>query len=278
MGLFSGLSNIGLDAFKDKKVYEEASEKTEGKQGQTEPAVMTEEDFLFEKKYTCPACDAQFKALTVRAGKARMIGQDEDLRPHYEGIDPIKYDAILCNHCGFAAISKGFHNMTSLQRKQIREQVSANFKPLEEEPKILSYDDAILRHKIALLCATVKNGKQSERAYTCLKLGWLIRTRMEEMDPQGEEYEALGETLKECYENALEGFNHAISKENFPMMGMEEMTVIYLMAVLAMRIEQYDEALRLIGRVITSHNVGPRLKEKALTLKDKIRAESSRQI
>lgn len=271
MGLFSGLSNIGLDAFKDKKVYEDASEKAAEKSAKAEPVIMREEDYLFEKTYTCPACDMQFKALTVRAGKTRLIGQDEDLRPHYEGIDPIKYDAILCNHCGFAAISKGFHNMTSLQRKNIREQVAANFKPLQEESKIFSYDDAILRHKIALVCATVKNAKYSEKAYTCLKLGWLIRTKMEAMDSHDEEYEALEETLKECYENALEGFNQAISKESFPMMGMEEMTVIYLMAVLAMRTEQYDEAMRLVGRVITGHSTGPRLKERALSLKETIK-------
>ncbi len=55
------------------------------------------------------------------------------------------------------------------------------------------------------------------------------------------------------------------------MMGMEEMTVIYLMAVLALQTEQYDEAMRLIGRVITSHSTGPRLKEKALSLKEKIK-------
>lgn len=277
MGLFSGLSNIGLDIFKDKKVYEDTSEKAEDKSEKADTVVLTEEDYLFEKTYTCPACDQKFKALTVRAGKARLIGQDEDLRPHYEGIDPIKYDAILCNHCGFAAISKGFVNMTSLQRKNIREQVAANFKPLQEEAKIYSYDDAILRHKIALVCATVKHAKYSERAYTCLKLGWLVRAKMEEMDSQNEEYEALEETLKECYENALEGFQQAISKENFPMMGMEEMTVIYLMAVLAMEIERYDEAMRLIGRVITSHSTGPRLKEKAHDLKDKIREKNTQQ-
>lgn len=271
MGLFSGLSNIGLDSFKDKKVFEDASEKAGEKKAKAEPVILQEEDYLFEKTYTCPACDTQFKALTVRASKARLIGQDEDLRPHYEGIDPIKYDAILCNNCGFAAISKGFHNMTSLQRKHMREQVAANFKPLQDEPKIFSYDDAILRHKIALVCSTVKNAKYSERAYTCLKLGWLIRTKMEEMDAQGEEYKELEGTLRECYENALQGFNQAISKENFPMMGMEEMTVIYLMAVLALRTEQYDEAMRLIGRVITSHSTGPRLKEKALSLKEKIK-------
>lgn len=275
MSLFTGLSGIGLDSFTDKKIYEDTPEKKEEKsvESEHEHEALSEEDYLFEKTYTCPVCDMKFKSLAVRAGRTRMIGQDEDLRPHYEGVDTIKYDAILCNHCGFAAISKGFHNLTSQQRKHIREQISTRFKPMEAQPHIFSYDDAILRHKIALLCSTVKNAKQSEKAYTCLKLGWLIRTKMEDMDPHTEEYVELEKTLRECYQNAFDGFSQAFSKESFPMMGMEEMTVTYLMAVLAVYVEQYNEAARLISRVITNHNAGTRLKEKALVLKEKIKAE-----
>ena len=193
------------------------------------------------------------------------------MHPRYDGIDPIKYDAILCNHCGYAAISKGFTNLTSAQRKNIREQVSARFKPLPEVEGVFSYDDAILRHKIALICCLVKHAKSSERAFVCLKMAWLTKSKMEEIDPHNWEYVALEKSLKECYQNAYDGFSHAISKESFPMMGMEEMTATYLMAVLAYKLEKYEDALKLAGHVITARNVGPRLREKTIDLKDKIK-------
>lgn len=278
MSLFAGLSGLGLGSFKDKKIYEDNSNTKEEDDIKGAQTTLSEKDYLFEKTYTCPVCDKKFKALTVRAGKARLISQDEDLRPHYDGIDTIKYDVIFCNHCGFAAISKGFQNLTSLQRKNIKEQVSSQFRPIEESPQILSYDDAILRHKIALLCSTVKNAKNSEKAYTCLKLGWLVRTKMEQMDVHDEEYIALENTLKECYQNAYEGFQQAFSKETFPMMGMEEMTVTYVMAVLAVNLEKYNEAAKLLSRVITGHNTGPRLKDKALALKDRIKEELAERV
>ena len=59
-------------------------------------------DKLFEKKYTCPICDHNFTAKTVRTGKARMIRTDMDLRNVYEDIEPLKYDIILCQKCGYA--------------------------------------------------------------------------------------------------------------------------------------------------------------------------------
>ena len=271
MSMFSGLAGIGLESFVDKKLYEEDSDQKTNINEKVEPQ-HREEEYLFEKKYICPVCDTQYKSLTVRAGKARLLSQDDDLRPRYEGVDPIKYDAILCNHCGFAAISKGFTNMTSMQRRNIREQVSAKFKPLPEVEGTLTYEDAILRHKIALICCIVKNAKSSERAFVCLKLAWLTRAKMEETDPNNWEYVALERSLKECYQNAYDGFVQAFSKETFPMMGMEEMTATYLLAVLAFKLEKYEDALKLAGHVITGHNVGPRLKEKTIDLKDKIKA------
>ena len=90
-------------------------------------------DKLFDKKYTCPICDNNFTAKTVRTGKARMIRTDMDLRNVYEGIEPLKYDIILCQKCGYAALARFFDSVTSVQHKYISEKITPNFKPLQDE-------------------------------------------------------------------------------------------------------------------------------------------------
>lgn len=274
MGILSGLSSFGLGDFQNEKIYQDDKEKALAKkQAQGQAGVMEEKDYLFEKTYTCPVCDTKFKVLAVRVGKAKLVSQDDDLRPRYEGIDPLKYDAILCNNCGFAAISRGFVNMTSLQMRNIKTKISANFKPLPESGETYTYDEAIVKHKIALVCSMVKNSKLSERAYTCLKLAWLLRSKMESLDVNSPEYKQAEAEVAECISNAYEGFTQAYSKENFPMCGMERMTVTYLLAELARQVGKYDEATKLLGQIITEQNASTRLKDKAYDLKDRIKLD-----
>ena len=78
------------------------------------------------------------------------------------GVDSLKYDAILCPKCGYAALNRYFNFVMSSQAKNIKEKISANFHYQPEAGKIYTYDDALTRHKMALLNTVVKNGKSSE--------------------------------------------------------------------------------------------------------------------
>ncbi len=179
--LFAGLESLGLNIKKDIDVYDEEKKETNsGQENENKPKEMAEEDLLFDKSYTCPVCDSEFKCKMVRTGKAKLVSADTDLRPKYQGIDPLKYDAILCPKCGYASLNRYFNFVMSSQSKLIKEQISQNFKYESEEDKVYSYDEAIMRYKMALLNTVVKKGKTSERAYTCLKLAWLFRGKREE--------------------------------------------------------------------------------------------------
>ena len=149
---------------------------------------------MFDKTYTCPVCDHEFKSKMVRTGKAKLVSADTDLRPKYQGIDPLKYDAILCPKCGYASLNRYFNFVMSSQAKMIREKISATYHYVPEGEKVYTYEEAITRHKMALLNTIVKHGKTSERAYTCLKIAWLFRGKREEMmqgDYKKEEVVAL---------------------------------------------------------------------------------------
>ena len=276
--LFSGLESLGLGNLSEMKLFDH-KEKEEAKKA-AGPVEVKEEDLLFDKHFICKVCDKEFKSKMVRTGKVKLLGSDSDLRPKYQYVDSLKYDAVVCPYCGYAALNRFYNYMTDNQARLIKANISANFKGLKESGDILTYDEAITRHKLALVNTVVKHAKASEKAYTCLKLGWLCRGKAETLPEDTPNYEEVKAQLatqeKDFITNAYEGFVAAFSKEPFPMCGMDELTLTYLSADLARQIGRYDEALRLIARVLTSKQANDRIKTKAREMKELIRVESGK--
>jgi uncharacterized protein (DUF2225 family) len=156
------------------------------------------------------------------------------------------------------------------QAKMIRENISASFKGLPPVETIYTYDDAIERHQLALVNAIVKKAKESEKAYTCLKMAWIYRGKAESLgeDASQEEKDELAAQERELLENAYEGFETSFMKESFPMCGMDEITVSYLLAELARRIGRYEESSRWVSRVLVSKAANERIKDKARDIKE----------
>lgn len=275
-GILAGLARFGLGKLEDMEVYE-APKKTEAaEQEKPKAAVMQEQDYLFDKSCTCPICDKEFKNKTVRAGKVKLAGSDMDLRPRYEQVDQLKYDVIMCPICGYTALSRFFKFVTAPQARNIKEKISSTFQPQKEAKEIYTYDEALERYKLALANAIVKQAKASEKAYICLKTAWLLRGKAEHLDKNLPEYEAQ---KKECEEeeneflrNALDGFINARTTESFPMCGMDEPTVDYLIAVMAMRFEKYEVSSKMIAGILQS-TANPRMKEKTRDLKEMLVAK-----
>lgn len=279
-GLLSGLESFGLGGLENMNLYE--TEKEEEGQKEAQSAVVEEQELLFDKSFTCKVCDKEFKNKTVRIGKAKLIGSDLDLRPKYENIDLIKYDVVMCPNCGYTSLSRYYKFLTSGQLKMIKSNISSNFKPRTEEHDFYTYEEALERYKLALVNAIVKHAKPSEKAYICLKTGWLLRGMTESLDKSAPDYAAKKEENtkqeNEYLKNALEGFMTARQSEAFPMCGMDEMTVDYLIAVLSMRFGQYDIAAKLLSGIILSKTANPRMRDRARDLKEmlmkKIKEES----
>lgn len=269
--LFSGLEAFGFGGLKDMGVYEQ--KQGEQEKEKKEEKKLEEADFLFDKTYTCPICGNDFKAKTVKNGKVKFLESDLDLRPKYQEFDPLKYDALVCNRCGYSVLARFFKRLTSTQEKLIKEQISTNFKGISEQEGAYSYDDAIARYKLVLLNTVVKKGKVSERAYVCLKLAWLYRGKKEELeqakDPShAQEIQQLQKEEDQFIGNAYQGFCEAFEKEEFPMCGMDEPTVTYLIAELARRCKDYDVCGRWISRVLVSKAASERLKERARQIRE----------
>ena len=271
MGILSGLGNLGLGGLEGMDIFEE--EKKPEQQAAEAPKIE-EKDLIYDKTFTCPVCDKEFSSKIMKSGKAKLLGMDSDLRAKYEGIDPVKYDVELCPHCGYAALGRYFTGLTSTQAKMIREKVSAKVQIHSYEGETYSYEHAMERYKLALVCAVVKHARASEKAYICLKSAWLLRGWAESLKESREAEEktiaALEQQENEYLQNAYKGFVEARQSESFPMCGMDEITVDYLLAVLATRFKKFDIASRMVASILASPSANARMKEKTRELKEEI--------
>lgn len=272
-GIFAGLEDMGLGDLKDSDIYKDPKAEQQKKMAAADKTVR-EEDMLFDKTYECPICDHSFKERTLRTGKARLLGTDQDLRAKFEGIEPLKYDVVMCPKCGYTAISRYFGPLPAPQKKMIVEKISSKFKERTEHPQIFTYEDAINRYKLALVNAMVKMAKASEKAYICLRAGWLVRSYVEsltEAENQDEKKITEMQNLEnEFLQSAYDGFIKARESEGYPMCGMDESTVDYLLATLSMRFGHFDVASKIISSLLVSPSCNNRMKDKVRDLKEEL--------
>ncbi len=272
--LFSGLEDLGFQGLGSLDLYEnEDKGNTSGENGakKEKSKEEVEKEALFDKSYTCPVCGYEFKAKTIRTGKVKLQAQDHDLRPIYSVVDCLKYDAVVCPECGYAALVRFFPIVMQMQSRLIKENITPSFKGIDNDVELYSYDDAITRHKFALLNTVVKKGKNSEKAYTCLRLAWLVRGKRGEVkDRESEEYKNLLKEERAYVQNALEGFKVAFSQEGFPMCGMDEDTVTLIVSDLAFQMGSYDECTKWLSAILVSQSAKKHVKDKALILKEKV--------
>ncbi len=277
MNLFAGLEKFGFKSTEEVDLFaeEKSSAKEAGEEVEKKAEEPKEEEFLLEKSIRCIVCDKVFKTKVVKSGKAKRLEPDPDLRPRHLYIDTLKYDVSSCPYCGYTALNRFFEHLTSAQIKLVKEQVCSNFKAgVQSTNPTNDYDKAIEMHKLSLLNAMVKKAKTSEKAYNCLIISWLMRGKIETLDPSNSEEKEKIESLRKeeetFYEQAYDGFIKAISTEMFPICGMDSSTMDYLLAVMSMHFKKYDIASKSLANVITSPSASRKIKDKALELKEEI--------
>lgn len=281
--LLSGLEKFGLDFMKGAGLYEEEQKEKAVKAPPPPPREMEETDYLFDKSYECPVCYGAIKARTVKAGKVRLLRTEMDLRPVYEKFEPLKYDVIICPQCGYAVTSRYFSGLAGFQRDAIKEVIAASYQHTGEK-ETYTYEEAIERYKLSLASAVVKKARASEKAYICLKSGWLLRSMGDNLDKELPDYEKKLEDLKEqekvFLQNALDGLLTARQTETYPMCGMDQTTAEYLIAVLAMNDGRFDISARIISELLASRTANRRIKDRARDVKEqliiKIREQKSK--
>ncbi len=279
MGLFSGLEKFGFGGITDIDITaEEPKEKPKATETQPKQVVEKKEtDFLLEKTIPCPVCGKDFKAKAVANTRLKRLEPDEDLRPNYEAIDTLKYDVIGCPHCGYTAMISTFAKIDSARIKLIRAEFCSQFKPQPEpQTETISYERAIEKYKLALICAMKKKGKLSEKAYICLKISWLRRAQLKRYEAvENADKQLIDNTRAEMdafYKQAYDGFTKALSTETPPYCGMESSIVEYMLVCMGKYFGDYDNALKLASKLITNPATKSSMKDRLLNMKDEMMA------
>lgn len=282
MNIFSGLEKFGFKPTESVQLFEDnkkSNVKNHSQQTKSEEQeIPLEKDFILEKTVRCKICGQVFKTKMVKNGRVKRLQPDRDLRPRFQYIDTLKYDITSCPFCGYTAMNRYFDMLSSGQIKLIREQIASQFQSkTQTSEETYNYDTAVDRYKLSLLNTVVKRGRDSEKAYTCLKLSWLLRGKAETMSestPEEKQAKQLcQQEEEEFYQQAFEGFQKAIANEMFPMCGMEQCTIDYLLACMASHFKKYEIASKFLQSVLTSASASRRMKDMALELKEEILEE-----
>lgn len=194
---------------------------------------------LYQKEYICPLCDNKINTSLVRSSFLRIKKVDDDLCNHYEHINPIYYEIIVCPQCGYS------FNEDTYQIKINNEQREKILKQIEQLWKNDNYDYSGLRtleqsiqaFHLALLSMENLKIKNSKRGNTLLKLGWLYRFKNDESSENKYLQLAIGH-FKEAYE-----------KENLGDPKLE-MNITYLLGVLNLKIGNIKEGSRWLDFVL----------------------------
>lgn len=234
-----------------------------------------EKTLLIDKRYNCPVCEQQIRAKAVKSNSARFVNTMADLRPIYSNVNITKYDAVCCPNCGYAALTPNFNTLTLTQKKLIQDKIQANYKSHEEtECDFYTTEMAISRMKMALLCTITKGAKDSEIGNVCLKISWLYQALADELPEDAPDTASKKELyLKEADNAAMKAYEHlttARMHEEYPMAGMNETTLDYILSYFAYKKGDYQVAMQFLSGVVSNRSTSPRLKDKALELKDLI--------
>jgi uncharacterized protein (DUF2225 family) len=225
----------------------------------------TEEEFIFDKKMTCAVCETPFTTKVLKSSKARRVGSDPDMRPRFKDIDILKYGVCSCPNCGYSAIHSAFPHVSKHQMESVVQQVSSSFQPEDRSGwTSYTYDQAIRMHELALTCAEAKKAKDGEKSYLHLLLSWLYREK------QVQEGVDCSKQADEHYRLAYDGFQQALMNELFPIAGMDQPTVEYLIAYMAYHFGDLEVAAKMNSSVLTNSMASHTMKDRALDLKDEL--------
>ena len=213
---------------------------------------------LYDKSYTCPICNKNFKAKQIKKGKTIFVEMDLGLRGKFKPIMPDYYYVIMCDNCGYTAVAKTFDKTNGKHIKAIQKNINKNYHP-KNYPEVYTADIAIDRYKIALYFAHIKQSDISEKAYIAQKIAFIY----------GDINNKEGEL--EYNTHAYNWYSEAYIEEKFPIMDMEENQFLYNLAYLAYKIGNKDEAKKTLGKLIIKKDISNVLKEKIEEFRDILR-------
>jgi len=194
-----------------------------------------------KKEVKCPVCENTFEITKVRSRSIRLVKQDTDFCPHYEGENPLFYEAVVCAHCGFASHITTMDSLNRFEKQKVRKLITKRWTPRSFSGK-RTWDNALEAFKIVLLNLNVREAAHSEIAKICMRIAWLYRY-------------AGDSELEQCYLNhALNSYKEAYEEEDLSDEKLDSFTMLFIIGELCSRTGKEEEALQWFSRLIREYS------------------------
>ncbi len=227
---------------------------------------MGQYTFTVEKK--CPICGETTRVVKV---KSKLLAEhtDEDFCVHYKDFNPYFYKIWFCEHCGFAADEKTFLGSIPLMHKRkIQEFLNSRKLGLKfvEERQV---PDAVASFKLAIFYAELTGQSLAKRAGLYLELGWIYRASEEK------------EREDEMLERAISLYDRSLMTERYPINGLSDNTVIYLIGAIYYRLHDFEKSTQYLSRIIGDQRIRDEdivLYKRARDLWQRVREEKKEEV
>lgn len=193
---------------------------------------------LYNKEVVCPVCLKKFNATKVKIKGCKVDKRDSDFCVHYEMINPLFYDAWVCENCGYAAQADKFLDIPPREADILKKKLAPKWtrRSFEGERTV---DNAIEAFKLVLISHNLRLQKASEFAKICLRLAWLYRFKNDAREIDFIKF-------------ALKHYTETYEKERFPVDKLDENTCMYMIGELNRRAGNNEEAVKWLSRLISS--------------------------
>ena len=194
---------------------------------------------FYEKQIECIHCKKHFPTFKVRSKNIRVMSTASDFQPVYSDtqVHAYFYNVLVCEHCGFSFTEDFTKYFAPGTTELISAQITSKWVNHTFNGE-RSAEKALEAYKLAYLCAVLKKEKHIVIAGLLLRLTWLYR----ELKNEAQE--------KRFMKMALDQYMESFSNEDYARTQMSDERVMYLIAELSRRLEDYQTATRFFSRVI----------------------------
>lgn len=177
------------------------------------------DQYLFDKNLDCPVCANNFTTKKPRLRKIPVDKKDTDFHIWYKEINPVYYNVWVCSNCGFSATESEFKKLSKEEKTIILKNISLKWNK-RDFSGVRTIEMALESHKLALIIGQMLNKSKGYLGSLCLRIAWLYR------ETENKEKENI------YLKSALEHLENAYTNEAFPIAGLDEVSLSYLIGEL----------------------------------------------
>lgn len=199
----------------------------------------------YQSDVACKYCKKTYKTYKARPVRCKIIGEDTDFMPIYEGLNPLLYEVAVCPHCGYAyhkSMTRTYGPFLLMIEELYINELKTSFDLCGER----TIDDAIMSYKLAYLVARSAMEEALLMGNFALKIAWLYRLK----DDTKHELHYL-QAARDFYSKAF-----ASNRDG-------EERIKYLHAEISLRIGDIDEARKEFSRIMSDRNMSNKYRKYA---------------